>query len=535
MYVIPPDVIEAGRWLAPPVIGGFIGYLTNRIAIRMLFRPLTAWRILGFRVPLTPGVIPSKRHDLACNMGDVVGNHLLTDKELGKAIHDPRFQEKLHSIIQERLDNFLSRDLGTLNEVLPEKFRSYVSFGLVGIAGKVKQEIGRYFASEQFARSCSDAVSTQIERLMLQETRQLCSSEKFDKLEKNLAEGIEPMLSGPEIDDYLIQIIRKEIFQLLQSDKKLGEIIPEKFKEKILSLAELQAPILLQKLSEIVDNEETADKIIDGVSQAVEGFIDSLGPMADMVRNFLPGDKIREQVRNQFESRKEHITRWLSGEYISGQLIKGIHQQIEALFERSIVSLLSEKNESDIESLCQFLGKSAGRFLRERGGAAAIAAHFAGSIRERIDKPGSSVEDTLAEIGGTGTAEDINHWLQNEVVSLAQSEQGERVINSAVDHFMTRLPIAKIGRLDRWLPPVVKQEIGGTFQNGFSKILAQEIPSLVERLNIRKIIIERLDSLDLLHLEGLLLSIMEEQFKYINIFGALLGFIIGCVNLLVLL
>jgi uncharacterized membrane protein YheB (UPF0754 family) len=46
---------------------------------------------------------------------------------------------------------------------------------------------------------------------------------------------------------------------------------------------------------------------------------------------------------------------------------------------------------------------------------------------------------------------------------------------------------------------------------------------------------EKVDSLDLLRLEGLLLSIMEEQFKYINLFGALLGFLIGFLNLLTML
>jgi hypothetical protein len=30
------------------------------------------------------------------------------------------------------------------------------------------------------------------------------------------------------------------------------------------------------------------------------------------------------------------------------------------------------------------------------------------------------------------------------------------------------------------------------------------------------------------------MSIMQEQFKYINLFGALLGFLIGLLNLLVL-
>jgi len=45
---------------------------------------------------------------------------------------------------------------------------------------------------------------------------------------------------------------------------------------------------------------------------------------------------------------------------------------------------------------------------------------------------------------------------------------------------------------------------------------------------------EKVDSLDLLRLERLLLSIMEEQFKYINLFGAFLGFLIGLINLVVL-
>ena len=42
-------------WLAPPMLGAVIGYVTNRIAIQMLFRPRAEKRILGFRVPLHAG------------------------------------------------------------------------------------------------------------------------------------------------------------------------------------------------------------------------------------------------------------------------------------------------------------------------------------------------------------------------------------------------------------------------------------------------------------------------------------------------
>jgi uncharacterized membrane protein YheB (UPF0754 family) len=45
---------------------------------------------------------------------------------------------------------------------------------------------------------------------------------------------------------------------------------------------------------------------------------------------------------------------------------------------------------------------------------------------------------------------------------------------------------------------------------------------------------EKVNSLDILKVEGLLLSIMQEQFKYINLFGGLLGFLIGLANLIFL-
>jgi uncharacterized membrane protein YheB (UPF0754 family) len=68
-----------------------------------------------------------------------------------------------------------------------------------------------------------------------------------------------------------------------------------------------------------------------------------------------------------------------------------------------------------------------------------------------------------------------------------------------------------------------------------SDMLAMEVPGLVGSLKIRQIVAEKINSLDLLRLERLLLSIMEEQFKYINLFGAILGFLIGCINIVVTL
>lgn len=71
-------------WLfvAPPVVGGIIGYFTNDIAIRMLFRPYRALYVAGRRLPFTPGLIPRNQERLAKRISDTIMGSLLTPEEL---------------------------------------------------------------------------------------------------------------------------------------------------------------------------------------------------------------------------------------------------------------------------------------------------------------------------------------------------------------------------------------------------------------------------------------------------------------------
>lgn len=71
-------------YIIAPLVGGIIGYVTNDIAIRMLFRPHTAKYILGWRVPFTPGIIPKEKGRIAEAVGAVISNHLMSQEVLGK-------------------------------------------------------------------------------------------------------------------------------------------------------------------------------------------------------------------------------------------------------------------------------------------------------------------------------------------------------------------------------------------------------------------------------------------------------------------
>lgn len=66
------------EYITGPVIGAIIGYITNKIAVEMLFRPLNPIYIGKFHVPFTPGIIPKGKNRLGKAIGDVVGKNLLS-------------------------------------------------------------------------------------------------------------------------------------------------------------------------------------------------------------------------------------------------------------------------------------------------------------------------------------------------------------------------------------------------------------------------------------------------------------------------
>jgi len=69
-------------YIAPPVLGAIIGYFTNDLAIKMLFRPYRAIYFAGRRLPFTPGLIPRNQERLAKRVSDTIMGSLLTPEEL---------------------------------------------------------------------------------------------------------------------------------------------------------------------------------------------------------------------------------------------------------------------------------------------------------------------------------------------------------------------------------------------------------------------------------------------------------------------
>lgn len=520
-------------YLVPPLVGAFIGYLTNRIAIRMLFRPLKAWRIMGVRIPMTPGVIPSKRRELAVNMGQMVGEHLLTSHEVGKALKKDAFQDHLLSLIEKKVGAILERDLGPLPSLVPAKFTTYFDVGLTTIKYQIKENVTSFIHSENFERAVSNEVEKGIDEFLKHDFNQIINKNERLETYDFLQEKIKQVLTSDSMNLWVETYLKTKIYKILQQGKTLSDLAPETSTELLIKVGQEQVPVFLEKLGQITSEPLIRDKIVESVKKGVEQFIASLGPMSAMVSNFLTMEMVDEKVREYLDENQELIQKGIQGEDIKERINKVFNERIQYFFNIPLVDLLPENSENNVEEFCAQLSTSIVALLREEKTAASLSTLIQTNFEEYAET-NPAMGQVLEEFLGKDKIDLAKKWLIGEIIKFFRTQNSLKTVENMLYGLIDKLMQKPIGQLSKLLPAGVRDGMYISLRNLSAQMLESEVPGLVHSLNIQNIVTEKIDSLDLLKLEALLLSIMEEQFKYINLFGALLGFIIGCFNLIII-
>lgn len=96
-----------------PLISGFIGWLTNWVAIKMLFHPVKPVKVLGMTIQ---GIFPKRQRQFAEKLGRLVSNELLSFSDIEEKITHPDNIKKLLPHVEQHIDEFLRQ---RLKEVFP--------------------------------------------------------------------------------------------------------------------------------------------------------------------------------------------------------------------------------------------------------------------------------------------------------------------------------------------------------------------------------------------------------------------------------
>ncbi|MBQ3477386.1 MAG: DUF445 family protein [Clostridia bacterium] len=146
------------RAIVAPLLGGVIGYITNDLAIRMLFRPRKAVYIGRFHVPFTPGLIPAQQGRIAQSIGDVVSSQLLNEETLRKTLLSEATVQKLQDKVRAFLRK-LSKDGRRVRDLLAkEEVRDRVDLNVDELTQKLTEGLTAKIIESKLGYTVVDSI-----------------------------------------------------------------------------------------------------------------------------------------------------------------------------------------------------------------------------------------------------------------------------------------------------------------------------------------------------------------------------------------
>jgi len=219
----------------PPAAGAIIGFVTNAIAIRMLFRPLKEIRFLGVRLPFTPGILPKQRQRLAQSIGAMVEKELLTPEILRLRLARDDVRAQIKNALSLFTENFLSKTpkelldgnenvltqkiTGAFETLYPSLTRGFIDFFNSDEIRREMETRGRVFLTQIFLQ-----LNT-FQRIFLAAGQyDLTLQEKMPEIIKELVADIEDLLQDSKIKNMLVDTVSLSFDGMISGQKNLSAL-----------------------------------------------------------------------------------------------------------------------------------------------------------------------------------------------------------------------------------------------------------------------------------------------------------------------
>lgn len=229
------DSEDMWRIIIAPLVGLVIGYITNDLAIRMLFHPYKPIYIGKWKIPFTPGLIPAQRERIAKSLGAAVGTHLLNAETIREEILSEETMQKLRNAIENRLQDIFSGERSVremLSAYVPEEEIEETAQKLqAGGTEYLMDRLREANLAEQIAAHVTDSVRNKVRQTPI---GALFGDRIINSLSPMIRSNIDEMIEkkGPQIISEQIGRMEKDLL-----DTPTGEML-QKHRDVIPSIAD---------------------------------------------------------------------------------------------------------------------------------------------------------------------------------------------------------------------------------------------------------------------------------------------------------
>ncbi len=481
--------------LVPVFVGAIIGYFTNWLAIKMLFRPHYEKRIMGIKIPFTPGLIPKERERIAKSIGETVGVYLLSPETIVESLSNKGTDKEIKSWLESKI-NKLKENQQSIKEILTNFLGEDYDKIIKKVEGKLINIIISQIRGEKFISLISKSIEDKVNDL---DTESI-----YGLVDKKLKGFILQLSNSKELRDGLAGQIKLKINEFSQDERKLLELIPEDILESIKKYIEENGEHIGNAIKESFKDPIIQKKLKDSISEI------AFQNIPKMIMAFISPDIIAEKVFHMIEK------------YIDSE---DANRNIVTIVKSSIDKLLESKTSEIVSKLTEDIGEENLEKISDR-----LIKYI--SNEENYSLLTKFIEDKLRD-SEVENKKNIINYLNTNIDGILNSIELEEDISrftlDIINEFLDKPILAIAEKIDE----DILENIYSLGRNIFEKFAIHELPHIIELFDISKIVEDKVNSFSVDFAEELILDIANKELKAITWLGAILGAILGILSPLI--
>ncbi|HFD0307122.1 TPA: DUF445 family protein [Clostridium perfringens] len=483
------------------LIGAVIGYITNWLAIKMLFRPREAKYIFGMKLPFTPGLIPKEKSRIANKVGETVGTHLLNSDSLSKALKDDKIKAKFNEVAKEKINQVINS-----NSTLEESLKNTLGENYYALKGSMIDNIAKTILEsiqeEEFKNKVKFYIVDSIKERLNKNPEKIIDFINSNKFREVIINTLEE----EKTRDIIGKALLKEVKTLGKEDLTIEEVIPENIKPYIEEYVKSQKDTLVDIIKNLLRDDEVSHKIKNAINDNIPS----------IVSMFLSGDVIYGKLVSLVD---KSLSEEENKEYICDAALAFVHESMK----KKVSDVINTVGEEKLQVISDALGDKISKKL---------------NTEENID---SIISKLNCKISSFNSYEEIIKVLFNDYENIL-IDNIDSMISQIVNNNQLSGEISKIIEkvFDKFLQNSLndicynkqnlENSIMSILDNLYNDFVENKSAKVLEIVDISSIVEEQINAFEVDYAEEIIIGIANKELKAITWLGALLGGILGILS-----
>ncbi len=483
------------------LIGAVIGYITNWLAIKMLFRPREAKYIFGMKLPFTPGLIPKEKSRIANKVGETVGTHLLNSDSLSKALKDDKIKSKFNEVAKEKINQVINS-----NSTLEEALKNTLGENYYALKGNMINNIAKTILEsiqeEEFKNKVKFYIVDSIKERLNKNPEKIIDFINSNKFREVIINTLEE----EKTRDIIGKALLKEVKTLGKEDLTIEEVIPENIKPYIEEYVKSQKDTLVDIIKNLLRDDEVSHKIKSAINDNIPS----------IVSMFLSGDVIYGKLVSLVD---KSLSEEENKEYICDAALAFVHESMK----KKVSDVINNVGEEKLQVISDALGDKISKKL---------------NTAENID---SIIRKLNCKISSFNSYEEIIKVLFNDYENIL-IDNIDSMISQIVNNNQLSGEISKIIEkvFDKFLQNSLndicynkqnlENSIMSILDNLYNDFVENKSAKVLEIVDISSIVEEQINAFEVDYAEEIIIGIANKELKAITWLGALLGGILGILS-----